>query len=84
MTAYLVRRLIQAVPLLLIISFIAFAIIQATGDPLAAYTVDASLTSDDIARLRERYGLDRPMPLQYLTWLGNMAHQDFGNSLISA
>jgi peptide/nickel transport system permease protein len=80
MTAYLVRRLIQAVPLLLIISFIAFAIIQATGDPLAAYTVDASLTSDDIARLRERYGLDRPMPLQYLTWLGNMLSGDWGVS----
>ena len=80
MTAYLVRRLIQAVPLLLIISFISFAIVQATGDPLAAYTVDASLTSDDIARLRERYGLDRPMPLQYLSWLGNMLSGDWGVS----
>lgn len=72
--------MIQAVPLLLIISFIAFAIVQATGDPLAAYTVDASLTSDDIARLRERYGLDRPMPLQYLAWLGNMLTGDWGTS----
>ena len=67
-------------PLLLIISFIAFAIVQATGDPLAAYTVDASLTSDDIARLRARYGLDRPMPLQYLAWLGNMLTGDWGTS----
>ncbi|MGH2613736.1 MAG: ABC transporter permease [Thermomicrobiales bacterium] len=80
MTAYIARRLIQAVPLLLIISFIAFAIVQATGDPLAAYTVDASLTSDDIARLRARYGLDRPMPLQYLAWLGNMLTGDWGTS----
>jgi peptide/nickel transport system permease protein len=72
--------LIQAVPLLLIISFIAFAIVQATGDPLAAYTVDASLTSDDIARLRARYGLDQPMPLQYLSWLGNMLTGDWGTS----
>jgi peptide/nickel transport system permease protein len=68
------------VPLLLIISFIAFAIVQATGDPLAAYTVDASLTSDDIARLRARYGLDQPMPLQYLSWLGNMLTGDWGTS----
>ncbi len=65
---------------MLIISFIAFAIVQATGDPLAAYTVDASLTSDDIARLRVRYGLDRPMPLQYLAWLGNMLTGDWGTS----
>jgi peptide/nickel transport system permease protein len=80
LSAYIARRLIQAVPLLLIISFIAFAIVQATGDPLAAYTVDASLTSDDIARLRARYGLDQPMPLQYLSWLGNMLTGDWGTS----
>jgi peptide/nickel transport system permease protein len=72
--------LLQAVPLLLIISFIAFAIVQATGDPLAAFTVDASLTADDIARLRARYGLDQPMPLQYLSWLGNMLRGDWGTS----
>jgi peptide/nickel transport system permease protein len=75
-----VRRLIQAVPLLLMISFIGFAIVQATGDPLAAYTVDASLTSDDIARLRAHYGLDRPLPVQYLTWLQNMATGNWGTS----
>jgi peptide/nickel transport system permease protein len=68
------------VPLLLIISFIGFAIVQATGDPLAAYTVDASLTSDDIARLRAHYGLDRPLPVQYLTWLRNMATGNWGTS----
>jgi peptide/nickel transport system permease protein len=75
-----VRRLLQAVPLLLIVSFIAFAIVQATGDPLAAYTVDASLTSDDIARLRQQYGLDQPMPLQYVSWLGNMLTGNWGTS----
>jgi peptide/nickel transport system permease protein len=74
------RRLIQVVPLLLIISFIALAIVQATGAPQAAYTVEASLTSDDIARLRARYGLDRPMPLPYLAWLGNMLTGDWGTS----
>lgn len=64
----------------MIISFIAFAIVQATGDPLAAYTVDASLTSEDIARLRARYGLDQPMPVQYLNWLRNMLTGDWGTS----
>jgi peptide/nickel transport system permease protein len=79
-TRYIIRRLIQAVPLLFLISFLAFGIIQATGDPLAAYTVDASLTSDDIARLRAHYGLDRPLPLQYLSWLGNMVTGNWGTS----
>ena len=80
MTAYIVRRLIQTVPLLFLISFIGFIIIQATGDPLAAYTVDASLTGDDIARLRIKYGLDKPIPIQYVNWLKNMLTGDWGTS----
>ena len=76
----MIRRLLQAIPLLLIVSFIAFAIVQATGDPLAAYTVDASLTSEDIARLRKQYGLDQPMPLQYVSWLGNLLTGNWGTS----
>jgi peptide/nickel transport system permease protein len=80
MIAYIARRLIQAVPLLLIITFIGFVLVQATGDPLAAYTVDASLTAEDIARLRRHYGLDQPIPIQYLNWLGNMLTGDWGTS----
>lgn len=80
MTRYIVHRLIQVVPLLFLISFIAFLIIQATGDPLAAFTVDASLTAEDIARLREKYGLDQPVPLQYVNWLKNMVTGDWGTS----
>ncbi|MEM7124751.1 MAG: ABC transporter permease [Chloroflexota bacterium] len=77
---YISRRLLQAIPLLLFISFIMFMIIQATGDPLAAYTVDASLTSEDIARLKAKYGLDQPAPIQYLNWLRNMATGNWGTS----
>lgn len=80
MTAYIVRRLGQAVPILLIVSFIGFVLIHATGDPLAAYTVDASLAGEDIARLREKYGLDEPVPVQYLNWLKNMLTGDWGRS----
>ena len=80
MTAYIIRRLIQAVPIIMIVSIVGFAIIQATGDPLAAYTVDSSLTKDDIARLRAKYGLDQPVPVQYLNWLKNMLIGDWGRS----
>ena len=80
MRTYILKRVIQAVPLLLLISFIVFLSIQATGDPLAAYTVDASLTSDDIARLKAKYGLDQPVPIQYLNWLRNMATGNWGTS----
>ena len=48
MLTLVVRRLLQAIPLILIISFVGFLVIQATGDPLAAFTVEADLTADDI------------------------------------
>jgi peptide/nickel transport system permease protein len=80
MGKYVVRRLLQAVPLLLVISFVAFAIVQATGDPLSAYTVEAALTSEDIERLRAHYGLDQPMVIQYFYWLRNLLTGDWGTS----
>jgi peptide/nickel transport system permease protein len=80
---YIARRAIEAVPLLLLISMILFGIIQMTGDPLAAYTVDSTLTSEDILRLRHYYGLDQPVPIQYLRWLGSVLSGDWGMSFIS-
>ena len=83
MIAYIARRLIEAVPLLLLITLVLFIIIQMTGDPLAAYTVDSTLTGADIARLRALYGLDQPLPIQYLRWLGNMLVGSWGTSYVS-
>lgn len=80
MTAYILRRLLQAVPLLLIVSAIGFTIIQSSGDPLAAYTQNAGLTSADLGRLRHQYGLDRSLPVQYLSWLRNIVAGDWGTS----
>ena len=80
MRTYLLKRSFQAIPLLLLISIVVFASIQATGDPLAAYTVDASLTADDIVRLKAKYGLDQPLPVQYLNWLKNMVTGNWGTS----
>src|SRR3954454_570954 len=83
MVAYLVRRLFEAIPLLLAITLVLFFIIQMTGDPLAAYTVDSTLTGADIARLRAQYGLDQPVPVQYLHWLGNMLTGNWGTSFVT-
>ena len=83
MVRYLVRRLVQTVPLLLLISIIGFGIIQLTGDPLAAYTMETALSSEDIARLRAYYGLDQPVYVQYLHWLGNLARGDWGTSYVA-
>jgi peptide/nickel transport system permease protein len=83
MARYLARRLVQTVPLLLLISIIGFGIIQLTGDPLAAYTMETALSGDDIARLRAYYGLDQPVYVQYLNWLGNLARGDWGTSYVA-
>ncbi|HEV7664911.1 MAG TPA: ABC transporter permease [Chloroflexota bacterium] len=83
MGRYVARRAIEALPLLLLISLILFAIIQLTGDPLAAYTVDASLTGEDLARLRHAYGLDQPVPVQYAHWLANILTGNWGTSFLS-
>src|SRR6266508_4564575 len=83
MPAYLIRRLFEAVPLLLLITLVLFVIVQMTGDPLAAYTVDSTLSGADIARLRALYGLDQPIPIQYLRWLGNMLTGTWGTSYVT-
>src|SRR3982750_3162436 len=83
MGRYVARRALEAVPLLLLISVILFGIIQITGDPLAGYPVDSTLTSEDILRLRHYYGLDQPVPIQYVRWLGSVLTGDWGTSFIS-
>jgi peptide/nickel transport system permease protein len=83
MVRYLARRLVQTVPLLLLISILGFGIIQLTGDPLAAYTMETALSREDIARLRAYYGLDQPVYVQYLNWLGNLARGDWGTSYVA-
>jgi peptide/nickel transport system permease protein len=83
MGRYVARRAVEALPLLLLVSIILFSIIQLTGDPLAAYTVDSTLTGEDLARLRHYYGLDQPVPIQYLRWLGNVVTGNWGTSFVS-
>jgi peptide/nickel transport system permease protein len=83
MGRYIARRAVEALPLLLLVSIILFSIIQLTGDPLAAYTVDSTLTGEDLIRLRHYYGLDQPVPIQYLRWLGNVLTGNWGTSFVS-
>jgi peptide/nickel transport system permease protein len=81
---YIVRRLVQAVPLLLAISAVAFAILKAQpGGPLAAYEGNPDFTEADRLRLEHAFGLDQPLPLQYLTWLGSFVRLDWGYSFAS-
>lgn len=70
MTRYIVRRGIQSFFLILLTSLIAFTIYQmAPGGPIQFLDDDPSATAADADRLARSYGLDRPIPVQYLTWL---------------
>jgi peptide/nickel transport system permease protein len=75
------RRLAQAVPLLLIVSVLVFALIHAApGGPLSLYLDNPNVRPEDIERLRRSMGLDRPLGVQYLAWLGAFVRGDWGYS----
>jgi peptide/nickel transport system permease protein len=69
MTRYIVRRLLQAIPLLLIISLILFVLMQNATDPLATMGGRMPTKPEDRARLTRQLGLDKPIYIQYIYWL---------------
>ena len=87
MTRYIVQRLLLLPFLLLVYSFVIFAIIHAPpGDFLSSYvaTLAASgspISAEKLNALRHEYGLDQPFIIQYLYWVRDMLHGDFGLSL---
>ncbi len=81
-TRYIIRRLIQSLLLLLLISMIAFSMMRlAPGGP-AMFFEDPRMKQADIDRLNEAYGLREPIPIQYMKWLTHVAQGDFGRSFI--
>lgn len=80
MISYIQRRILQSIMVLLGISLIVFVALHLTGDPATAMLRGATPTRADIVSMRLHMGLDRPLPVQYLQYLANMLHGDFGNS----
>jgi peptide/nickel transport system permease protein len=84
MTTYIVRRILLSIPLLILISFAVFMLMQLIpGGPLAAYENNPNITSEDLERLKEELGLNVPKHIQYLNWLGSVLHGDLGVSQIT-
>lgn len=80
MGAYILKRLISAVPVLLGITVIVFLIMaMIPGDPATAI-LGSYATPDNVARLNRDLGLDKPLVARYFIWLGNMLTGDFGRS----
>src|SRR5688500_1261928 len=69
MGRYIIRRLVQAIPLFLIITFVLFVLTQNLGDPLATLGGRQRMRAADKVRLMRQFGLDQPVVVQYLYWL---------------
>jgi peptide/nickel transport system permease protein len=80
MLAFLARRLLSTIPVLLIVSVLVFLMLRLTpGDPAAILAGDQA-TTEQIAQIRANLGLDRSIPEQYLIWLGHLLRGDLGQS----
>ncbi|MBB4482821.1 ABC transporter permease [Rhizobium etli] len=81
MRSFLLNRFAQSLVLLLIVSVIGFAVLNLIpGGPLAQFGLDASMTQDDLNRLTEQLGLNRPLWIQYLDWAWRLLRGDWGHS----
>jgi peptide/nickel transport system permease protein len=79
MLAFIVRRLLQSIAVLLAVGFIAFSMFQFAGDPVNNM-VGPDANAETRAMLRERLGLDQPFPIQFVRFIGNMIQGEFGVS----
>ncbi len=78
MLLYLLRKLLWIVPVLLASSAVTFLLMHAA--PGSPWNRERPLDPELVASLNERYGLDQPLPIQYLHWLARVAQGDFGSS----
>lgn len=83
MIEYLIRRIAYAVPITIAVSALCFSLVYlAPGDPLSA-VLPADATQEIIDDVKAQYGLDKPVPVQYLIWLGKAVTGDLGTSISS-
>ncbi len=82
-TAYVIRRLIFMVPTLVGVSVIVFFLMYTTGDPVSLIKFSSpNISTEALEILRQYYGLDKPVPVQYANWLGNFLRFDLGLSIM--
>jgi peptide/nickel transport system permease protein len=82
MGRFVIRRLLQAIPTFFGITLVSYAALRlAPGDPVLFLVGGTqNMRPEDLAAVRAAYGLDQPLPVQYLTWLGHLLTGDFGRS----
>lgn len=81
MTAYIIRRLLYAIPIAFGVSIVCFALVYiAPGDPLQTILPEDA-SEETILMVKKAYGFDKPIPVQYFIWLGKVLTGDFGLSI---
>ena len=86
MTSFIARRLLWFIPMLVATSLLCFVVIQLPpGDAVTAYVAQAAsmgetVSAEQVEELRRRFGLDQPLVVQYLRWIGGVLRGDFGIS----
>jgi len=81
MTRYIIRRIVLMVPVAFLVTLIAFGLLRlAPGDPVLAYAGEVR-DPEILDEMRHQLGLDQPLPVQYVVWLGHIVQGDFGRSI---
>ncbi len=85
MGSSILKRLAMAVPLVVLVSIVTFTLLHlAPGGPAGVVSGNPKTTGEDMSRIRENYGLDRPLPIQYLMWSRQVFLRfDFGRSYVT-
>ena len=80
MSAYILRRLLAAIPVMAIVAVLVFLMLRLTPSDPAAIIAGDFANDQQIAEIRSKLGLDQPILTQFLIWIGNMLQGDFGES----
>ncbi len=83
MLRYVVMRILSTIPVMAVVALFVFAMLRlAPGDPAAVIAGDYA-SAEDVARIREQLGLNEPIPVQFVTWLGQLLQGDLGTSIFT-
>lgn len=83
MQRYIMVRLVQGALVIFLVSVGTFAMMHLIpGDPISLMIGEAKISQEQIDAIKAQWGLDRPLYIQYLTWIGNMVRGDFGQSVV--
>jgi peptide/nickel transport system permease protein len=81
-TTYILRRIIYSIPVLFAASFLVFAMVTATGDPLATLKMTPNISQQTVDLITEKKHLDEPIPIRYFYWLEEAVTDKFGSTII--